>query len=153
MYPFENKHKKHDLILAFNEIDQKRALFNEEFIARITSILSSSSFSYKHIKSVNEVFKNYAFLIQDITQSVIDKDRNYPVYRLEEELTKITKLAAHPNPTNITPNLHNLLLKEVKALMVDSNKDVFNLTGLGFRLLDANAKVFLSGFLNALLQQ
>ena len=51
--------------------------------------------------SIGEEIENlllaYSVAILNSTESVIDKDRNYPFYRLEEELESMNRITLNPN--------------------------------------------------------
>lgn len=139
------------LIHAFNKIDKQRAQLNRELLNRITLVLPTYYPSFKLTTENRELFNNFGTHIQNITESVVDKDRNYSNNRMEEELEMMNKLAMVFYPAVFPVQLYDVFLTEIKAFMVDSNKSVYSLSGSGFRLLDANAKVFLIRFVNSII--
>ena len=79
----------------------------------------------------------YAGAILNVTDSVIDKDRNYPEFRLSEELDIISKLLAKEpgfaNPGAFAETVH----AKVKELMVAIIRRSVSWSGIGFRFVGA----------------
>lgn len=142
-----------NLFSAFKDIDQLRAIFNESFKRRIYAIMRAHNPQFVITAKIDEIVLQYAIQIQNITDSIIDKDRNYPIYRLEEEFEMMKKLTRLHYPTVFPVHLYDVLFNEIKAFMVECNKGVYHLSGLGFRLLDANAKIILTRFVHSSVSQ
>lgn len=139
-----------DLLLAFKEIDTRRNDFNELFCEKMVQVLNYFYPYFTIDSQSDEVLNTYATQMQNLTESIVYKDTTYPHYRLKEELLNVTRVASHDFDAKEFDALYELLLKTAKALMVDSNKDVYNLSASGFHLLEANAKIYSQNFISAL---
>lgn len=87
-----------------------------------------AEYEFKHM--ANEVFNT--------TESVIDKDLNYPIYRMRKELHIMKRLSNEKDQSNENPILFADISNFSKKLAVDYFPGVFNLSGNGFRLLESN---------------
>jgi len=103
---------------------------------------------------VDEVLQNYAVVITNYTESVIDKDRTYPEYRLNDELEAMNKLVSKLTFNN--PAFTEAVSFQVKELMIKYYHNIYNLSGNGFRLLEMNARLYVwefSGSLNSMFEK
>jgi hypothetical protein len=103
---------------------------------------------------IDEMLQSYAVAILNSVESVIDKDRNYPFYRLEEELAtmnRLTKKLSEEKPNNA---FGEAVHQQAKVLLVKYFEAIYDLSSTGFRLLEKNAKLynweFVSNFENTI---
>jgi hypothetical protein len=132
----------------FKAIDQFRAEFKELFLKQIVNTLLPFFPFLKIDEPLEEAINTYATHILNATESVIDKDKNYPDYRLKEELERIQNIANKPVMSHHNPELIQALNKQVKMLIVEHFSKVFNLSGDGFRILENNALMYNRHFVN-----
>lgn len=134
----------------FKKIDQLRDQFKELFFNGIMDTLIPYFPFLKITELLKEAINTYATHILNATESVIDKDKNYPDYRLLEELERMQDLCNKPVMSHHNLELIQALNSKVKALIVDHFSKVFNLSGNGFRLLESNALMYNRHFVNDL---
>lgn len=122
-----------------------------DFEKQCTDLLSNEILSfYPNIKLnsvTNDEFKHFANQVFNTAESVIDKDHNYPIYRMRKELFIMKKLADEKDQNNENPALFTNLSKILKKLSIDFFPGIFDLSGNGFRLLDANMNYVIYSFL------
>lgn len=139
-----------DLLSEFKEMDGFRATFQSDFRLRLSTIISEVHPNISWNEAKYELIDMFALQVLNVTESVIDKDKNYPQYRLEEELQKMNELVGDWFVKEGLA-LYEDSYKEVKMFMVNANKKVFDLSGTGFRLLEANVRIALRDFWAAFL--
>jgi hypothetical protein len=139
---FDNEGNIKSILEGIKKADSFYNTFKEEFYREV----------FKSIKewypgvSFDEVVENlmflYAVAILNSTEAVIDKDRNYPDYRLEEDLEAMTKVnlkfKVSPEVLELGDDIHS----KAKVLMVKYFDAIFDLSSTGFRLLEQNAKLY-----------
>lgn len=142
MHQFNKEHSIQEILNAFKTIDQQRSTFNVVFYQRLAGILKIHAPQIFKSEKLNEVLETFAHQLQNVTESIIDKDFSYPAYRLEEELTKVANLAAREFSAGNYKPLLEAIFPVTKALMVECNARVFDLSGSGFRLMEYHAKLY-----------
>jgi len=93
-------------------------------------------------KEIDELLEAYAVAILNATESVIDKDRNYPMYRLEEELGTMNRLTLKLSKLEENSDFREAVHLQAKELMVKHFVAIYDLSSTGFRLLEKNAKLY-----------
>jgi hypothetical protein len=93
-------------------------------------------------KEIDELLEAYAVAILNATESVIDKDRNYPMYRLEEELGTMNRLTLRLSKLEENNDFREAVHLNAKELMVKHFSAIYDLSSTGFRLLEKNAKLY-----------
>lgn len=103
---------------------------------------------------IDNLLLAYSVAILNSTESVIDKDKNYPLYRLEEELDAMSRITLKLSQSEDTHDFAESVHLKVKALMVSHFDEIYNLSSNGFRLLERNARLynweFVSSFISIL---
>jgi len=94
----------------------------------------------------------YSVAILNSTESVIDKDHNYPLYRLEEELDSMNRITLKLSQNEEYDYFGEAVHLKAKELMVNHFEGIYDLSSVGFRLLERNARIynweFVSNFLS-----
>ncbi len=130
------------MLKEFKKTDDFFNMFREEFCRDIYVIVGEFYPAIGNEATIAGVVDMYAGAILNVTDSVIDKDRNYPEFRLSEELDIISKLLAKEpgfaNPGAFAETVH----AKVKELMVRYYPEIGQLSGIGFRLLERNARIY-----------
>jgi len=91
---------------------------------------------------IDEMLQSYAVAILNSVESVIDKDRNYPFYRLEEELATMNRLKKKLSEEGPNNAFGEAVHQQAKELLVKYFNAVYNLSSTGFRLLEKNTKLY-----------
>ena len=84
----------------------------------------------------------YSVAILNSTESVIDKDRNYPFYRLEEELESMNRITIKLFQEEEYNDFGEAVHLKAKKLMVKHFAAIYDLSSNGFRLLEKNARLY-----------
>ena len=122
--------------------DEFYKLFKYEF-AKVLVGLIKDYFPEVHPDSeLDQIISVYATEILNSTESVIDKDRIYMDYRLEEELDNMNRLVSKVKEFRNSSEFLDAVHEKVKLQMVKYFEDIFELSATGFRLLERNAKLY-----------
>jgi len=116
--------------------------FKYEFSLRIYEIIQRFYPTIQPSHEINEQLQAYAIAILNCTMSVIDKDRNYPLYRLEEELISMNKLTLKLSKIEENNAFSEAIHMQAKALLVNYFNFIYDLSSTGFRLLEKNTKLY-----------
>ena len=149
--PFDKEKRLNELLAHFKQTDQFYDKFKDEFKNKIVDlILDYQPECLNKKEAINEMVMLYASEVISATESVIDKDENYPEYRKIEELDYMNKLlhkemnsSKHIERNKFSETIHI----EAKKLVVKHFPDIINLSNHGFRLLERNMKMYLLHFM------
>lgn len=144
MNSFEKENLLKHILDEIKKTDEFVNTFKDDLSATLYPIIKTYYPLADRSDAVDEVLQNYAIVITNYSESVIDKDRTYPQYRLNDELDAMTKLVSKLTFDNVA--FTDAIGYAVKALMIKYFYDIFNLSGNGFRLLDLNAKFYVWEF-------
>jgi len=126
--------------------------FKKEFSEIIFQIIQEFYPDAVQNEEIENMLLAYSVAVLNSTESVIDKDRNYPFYRLEEELTAMRKITSKFDLSVVPDEFSGAIHAKAKELMVKYFADIYDLSSTGFRLLEKNAYLytleFVSGFLS-----
>jgi hypothetical protein len=117
-------------------------LFTKEFSVLIYNIIQEFYPETIPGDELDELLQAYAVAILNATESVIDKDRNYPSYRLEEELATMNQLTLKLSKPEENDDFREAVHLKAKELMVNNFTGIYNLSSTGFLLLEKNAKLY-----------
>lgn len=117
-------------------------LFKQEFSVLIYHIIQEFYPDTRPGDEIDNLLQDYAVAILNTTESVIDKDRNYPSYRLEEELASMNRLTLKLSKLEENNAFREAVHIKAKELMVDNFTGIYDLSSTGFRLLEKNAKLY-----------
>jgi len=117
-------------------------LFKKEFSVLIYNIILEFYPETRPGDEIDDLLQSYAVAILNATESVIDKDRNYPSYRLEEELATMNQLTLKLSKPEENDDFREAVHLKAKELMVNNFTGIYNLSSTGFRLLEKNAKLY-----------
>jgi len=116
--------------------------FKKEFSELMYNIIQEFYPEALPVDEIENLLIAYSVAILNSTESVIDKDRNYPFYRLEEELDTMSRLTLKLSQPEDFYDFAETVHLKVKALMVNYFDDIYNLSSTGFRLLEKNARLY-----------
>jgi len=139
---FDNEGNLKFILEEIKKTDTFYNLFKKEFTELIYTSIQEF---YPDILSggeINELLEAYAVAILNATESVIDKDRNYPFYRLEEELGTMNRLTLRLSNREENNGFREAVHQHAKELMVKYFIAIYDLSSTGFRLLEKNAKLY-----------
>jgi hypothetical protein len=117
-------------------------LFKKEFSILIYASMQEFYPDILYCDEIDELLQSYAVAILNATESVVDKDRNYPMYRLEEELGTMNKLTLKLSKLEENNDFREAIHQKAKELMVKYFNAIYDLSSTGFRLLEKNAKLY-----------
>ena len=117
-------------------------LFKKEFSVLIYNNIQEFYPNILPDDEIDELLEAYAVAILNATESVIDKDRNYPTYRLEEELGTMNRLTLKLSKLEENNDFREAVHLQAKQLMVKHFSAIYALSSTGFRLLEKNAKLY-----------
>jgi hypothetical protein len=122
--------------------------FKKEFSEIIFQIMQEFYPGTINNDEIENVLLAYSVAVLNSTESVIDKDRNYPFYRLEEELEAMNRITL-----NLSTSEENFVFVETihakaKELMVKYFASIYDLSSIGFRLLEKNAWLYSCEFVS-----
>jgi hypothetical protein len=141
----ENFDKEGNMKFISEEIkktDTLFGLFKAEFSELIYTIIHEFYPDTIPNEEIDELLNAYALSILNATITVIDKDRNYPMYRLEEELGTMNKLTLRLSKLEENNAFGETVHRQAKALLVKYLNFIYDLSSTGFRLLEKNTKLY-----------
>ena len=144
MNRFEKENLIKHILDEIKKTDEFVNAFKNELTLALYPVIGTFYPQAKPSAAIDDVLQNYALVITNYTESVIDKDRTYPQYRLNDELDAMTKVDA--KLTFNHPAFTDAVSCHVKELMVKYFLDIYNLSGNGFRLLELNARLYVWEF-------
>lgn len=93
-----------------------------------------------------EEVEMFSTSIINLTETVIDKDKNYTEERFLEDYEGITKAVSKMNPDPTGISFRATLLGQSKEMMVENFEEIFDLSSTGFRLLEKEASWYIMLF-------
>jgi hypothetical protein len=139
---FDNQGNLKFILEEIKKADTFYNLFKNEFSVLIYNTIQEFYPEIRPHKEIDELLVDYAVAILNATESVIDKDQNYPVYRLEEELSTMNRLTLRLSNPEQNNEFREAVHLRAKELMVKYFDAIFDLSSTGFRLLEKNAKLY-----------
>ena len=151
MSPLDKERHLREILQGFQKIDEIYFEFEKEFLQILKGTIDEYYFDFLIKNDVENEFKHFANLIFNTAESVIDKDKSYPDYRLIEELKNVKRISNIEFSIEIeSSEFSEKLSKRLKQLTIKYFNGIYQLSGNGFRLLEINIKhnifVFLDWF-------
>jgi DNA replicative helicase MCM subunit Mcm2 (Cdc46/Mcm family) len=140
----ESENRIRKIIEGFKEQGELHSSFKNHFIQSIYRKTESLFPERDFGSELADQILLYAENIISCTESVVDKDVNYPEYRMDEEVNRMKQIIEKLPVFEHADALH----KEAKKSIVKFFPAVFELSGQGFRLLELNTGFFNQGFLD-----
>lgn len=146
------RHSIHDMFEQFRLIDSHREQFRARFVNRFRVVLSNE-FDTTNTDALDEFLEWMADEAISFTEAIIDKDRNFPEYRMVEELKSMnTVLAKFPIQQHSHPGIQQIKF-ELNELILSHYPALYELSGFGYRLLDRNVNYFVFTFVRAIIEE
>jgi len=139
---FDNERNLKFILEEIKKADSIYMLFKKEFSELIYTSIHQFYPGILPYEEIDELLEAYAVAILNATESVIDKDRNYPLYRLEEELGTMNRLNLKLPQLEANSDFREAVHMRAKELMVKYFVAIYDLSSTGFRLLEKNAKLY-----------
>lgn len=139
---FDNEGNLKFILEEIKKTDTFYNLFKKEFSELIYTNIHKFYPEILPGEEIDELLEAYAVAILNATESVIDKDRNYPIYRLEEELSTMNRLTLRLSKLEKNMDFREAVHLHAKKLMVRYFAAIYDLSSTGFRLLEKNAKLY-----------
>lgn len=153
MEPFDNEGNIKSILDGIRKTDSFYNAFKEEFSDAVFSIICKFYPNTEKNDEIENLLLLYSVAVLNSTESVIDKDRTYPFYRLEEDLLAMSKMI-QLFERDFFPNDMELQIHiKAKELVVKHFKEVFDLSAIGFRLLEKNTRAYNMEFAGNLKRQ
>lgn len=143
------KNSFYDIFEQFKLIDEFRDEFRIEFVRKLKNLVKQN-WELKLTPEVYEFLDIMASESISFTEAVIEKDRNYPEYRLVEELKRMNALNNKPKFRGLPNELIQVVKFEVNELILKNYPALYELSAFGYRLLDRNVSYFVSNFVYAI---
>ncbi|MFW6327343.1 MAG: hypothetical protein ACOC2F_03440 [Bacteroidota bacterium] len=140
----ESEKRIRKLLEGFKQQDELHSAFKNHFIRSIYRKIENLFPGRDFGSELADHILLYAENIISCTETVIDKDFNYPEYRMNEEISRMKKVIENLSDFEHANTFH----KEAKKSIVKYFPGVFDLSGQGFRLLEINTSFFNQGFLD-----
>jgi hypothetical protein len=116
--------------------------FKKEFSEAIFQIIQKFYPDTVHDEEIESLLLAYSVAVLNSTESVIDKDCNYPFYRLEEELEAMNRITSSLSSSEENIDFGETVHAKAKELMVKNFAAIYNLSSIGFRLLEKNSWLY-----------
>lgn len=142
MEPFDHEGNIKSILEGIQKTETFYSAFSEEFSQAIFDIIHKHYPKTVKDGEIENLLVLYAVAILNSTESVIDKDRTYPLYRLEEDLQAMSKMIQLFQRNFFPNNMELQIHMKAKELAVKHFKAVFDLSAIGFRLLEKNTRAY-----------
>ncbi len=139
---FDEKDKIRRILEEFRRIDEFYDAFKVEFETAVISLMKKNNGDFKRDANFDELLNVHVKTILGTTQTVLDKDLNYPEYRKQEDLQAIQSYYDKAVPLAENLELSDEIYQKTKELIFKYYPNIIDLSGEGFRLLDLNLKLF-----------
>ncbi len=139
---FDNEGNIKSILEGIQKADTFYNAFKEEFSEAVFGIIRGFYPEAGRNEEIENLLLLYAVAILNSTESVIDKDHNYPYYRLEEDLGAMNKIITRFDNSTRSNGMDKAIHEKAKELVVKHFDAVFELSGIGFRLLERNARLY-----------
>ena len=156
MEPFSNKGNIKFILEEIKKTNTFYNSFKKEFSESIFNIIQVFYPDTTLSEEMDNLLLIYSVEILNSTESVLDKDRTYPLYRLEEELSAMNRITSKLSEEEEYNDFGEAIHLKAKALIVNHFAAIYNLSSDGFRLLEKNARLYNREFVanfNLFLQQ
>jgi len=151
MKTFDDEGNMKFILDEIKKTDTFYNLFKKEFSDIISLIILDFHPELVNKEDIDNLLLSYSVAILNSTESVIDKDRNYPFYRLEEELESMNRITSKLSLSEDNIDFGIAVHEKTKELMVKYFTAIFDLSSNGFRLLEKNAWLYTYEFVSGLL--
>ncbi len=152
MDSFDNEGNMKFILEEIQKTDTFYNSFKKEFSESLMKIIQEFYHDTLMNNELDNLLLAYSVAILNSTESVLDKDHNYPFYRLEEELASMNRITMKLSQKEEYDDFGEAVHLNAKKLMVKHFDDIYNLSSIGFRLLEKNARLynweFVSNFLS-----
>lgn len=142
MESFDNEGNLNFILGEIKKADTFYSVFKKEFSESIYTIIQEFYPDIVQSDEIDNLLHAYSIAILNATESVIDKDLNYPLYRLEEELVSMNLIARKFPQKEEDNTFGEVVHLKAKELMVKYFMAIYDLSSIGFRLLEKNAKLY-----------
>ena len=142
MESFDKESKMKFILEELKKTDEFYSFFKIEFSDVMYGLINEFYPASGENPLINDLLQSYALEILSSTESVIDKDLNYPQYRLDEELSVMSRLVLKLTEGKHNKAFVNAVHQKAKELMVKYYEAIQDLSSIGFRLLEKNAKLY-----------
>jgi len=140
-----NKEFQYTLAKAFKKIDEFRFEFQQHFCSELFGIAQKQHLDIPEAE-LRKMLLVYSHEVFSCAESVLDKDKNYSDFRLEEELHALTVALKN---TGFDNELAQQTHRKAKEIIVDFFPDLIDLSGNGFRLLEKYCLLYNREFVRA----
>lgn len=142
MKSFDSEGNMKYILEEIKKTDTFYSLFKKEFSESINHIIQKFFPDTLQSDEIDNLLQAYAVAILNATESVIDKDRNYPFYRLEEELEAMNRITLKLSKPEENNDFKEAIHLQAKELMVKYFVAIYDLSSNGFRLLEQNSILY-----------
>jgi len=146
MKQFNKEDKIRELLKAFEATDEFYAKFRTKFKLEMLMLFHKYHPNSKEDDIAEEIIETFANQIISTSESVLDKDNNYPDYRKKEELIGVERVVKKIKALEGVSDFIELSHAKAKELIVEFYPSIINLSGDGFRLLDQYVKMHHASF-------
>lgn len=147
MKQYDKEDKIRELIKAFEATDEFYAKFRTKFKLEMLMLFHQHHLNCKDDNFVEEIIDTFANQIISTSESVIDKDNNYPDYRKKEELVGVERVVNKIEKLEGVSDFINISHLKSKELIVNFYPSIMDLSGDGFRLLDQYVRMHHASFI------
>lgn len=148
MKSFDDEWNMKFILEEIKKTDTFYNTFKKEFSGLIFHIVQEFYPEAMQNDEMDNLLLAYSVAILNSTESVIDKDCNYPTYRLEEELDAMNRIASKLSQSAEDKDFAEAVHLKAKELMVKHFAAIYDLSSIGFRLLEKNAYLYCSEFVS-----
>jgi hypothetical protein len=142
MKSFDSDGNMRYILEEIKKTDTFYGLFKTEFSESIYNIIKQTYPDTLMVNEIDNLLQAYSVAILNATESVIDKDQSYPLYRLEEELGTMKRITLKIAQAEENSAFKETVHLKAKELMVKHFSGIYDLSSMGFRLLEQNAKLY-----------
>jgi hypothetical protein len=136
---FDKDKHMNKLYASLKQKDTFNTAFKKAFETSVYDIILDEKYPNLHLNKLTKLINLYASEIISITETVIDKDENFPDYRLKRELDSMSQLVIKIEKGELNTPLSQHLFNNTKELIVKFFPKIMDLSKYGFLLLEQYA--------------
>lgn len=142
MEPFDDEGNRKFILEEIQKTDTFYNAFKKEFSELIFNIIQEHYPDAVLNDKMDNLLLAYSVAILNSTESVIDKDRSYPLYRMEEELDAMDRITLKLAQSEESLDFNEAVLLKTKEMIVKYFAAIYDLSSNGFRLLERNVRLY-----------
>lgn len=148
MQSFDKEKNIENILQNFKALDRYYVGVKNGLMNNLFQIANEFYPQFEQNKTNKEYFDLFAMYLINSTESVVEKDKIYTPFRLSLELETTENIALKMVSHKVNIAFEEKINHTLRKFIVENFKQIYSLSGDGFRLLEKNIKIFNFHFLS-----